>query len=75
MKRYGFVYERMADWDLLKEAQEKACAGRRNKGVQAHKAHWIPNLCHIQQLVENHEMRTGKYITKQIRNGKKIRDI
>ena len=75
MKRYGFVYDRMADWDLLKEAQNKACEGRKNDGVETHKEHWIRNLCEIQQRILNHEMKTGKYLTKKIQNGKKLRDI
>ena len=75
MKRYGFIYDRMADWDLLKEAQKKACEGRKNSGVDAHKQHWIRNLCDIQQRIINHEMKTGKYLTKKIQNGKKLRDI
>lgn len=75
MKRYGHIYEKMSDWDLLKEAQNKACIGRNNKGIIEHKKIWIRNLCAIQQSINNHTMKTGKYKTLKIKNRIKVRDI
>lgn len=77
MKRIGYVYERMADWDLLKEAQSVSCQNKGNNfGVTLHKKNWIRNLVEIQESILSHTMQTSEYKHERKISGQgKMRDI
>jgi len=77
MKRVGHIYEKMADWDTIKEA-EKISTKRKmlNCGVKRHIEHRIRNLVYIQQKILDGTMRTSEYTHEQRVSGQdKMRDI
>lgn len=77
MKRIGYLYEQMADWDNLVEA-EKVSTKRKNKnyGVKLHIPKRISNLVEIQEMILNGKMKTDEYIHEQRISGQgKLRDI
>lgn len=77
MKRVGYIYEQMADWNTIVEAE--AVSTKRkvdNLGVKKHKKQWMKNLVEIQQNVLNRRMRTAEYRHEQRISGQdKMRDI
>lgn len=77
MKRKGFIYDRMADWDLIKEAERIAVKNKaQNRGVKLHRDKWLANLVEIQGMVVNRKMCTGEYKHEQRISGQgKLRDI
>ena len=77
MKRVGYIYEQMAVWENIVEA-EKVSTKRKaaNFGVKRHKETRWQNLCEIQQHVLNRTMRTGEYKHEMRVSGQdKMRDI
>ena len=77
MKRAGHVYEQMADWDNIVEAENISTKRKmRNPGVMRHVPVRIKNLVEIQQMVLQGKMKTGKYQHDNIVSGQdKMRDI
>ena len=77
MKRYGHIYEKMADWDMIRAAQNVSIRNKgTNRGVCLHKRDWMKNLVEIQQHVINGTMRTGTYKHATLVSGQgKVRDI
>ena len=77
MKRVGHIYEQMAVWENIVEA-EKVSTKRKtsNFGVKQHiKRRW-QNLIEIQQMVLNHRMKTSEYRHERLISGQdKMRDI
>lgn len=77
MKRVGYIYEQMADWDTIVEAEAVSTKRKSdNLGVKRHKKQRIKNLVEIQQSVLNRTMRTSEYKHEQRISGQdKMRDI
>lgn len=77
MKRVGYIYEQMAQWENIVEAENVATKRKnRNPGVQRHIECRISNLCEIQQMVLENRMRTDEYMHEQRISGQdKLRDI
>ncbi len=77
MKRVGYIYEQMADWTNIVEAEAVSTRRKsRNKGVVRHKESRWSNLCEIQQNILAHNMRTSEYTHEQRVSGQdKLRDI
>lgn len=77
MKREGHVYERMADWETIVEAERVSTKRKqKNFGVKKHKKTRWENLCEIQQKILSHQMKTGTYRMDEIVSGQdKLRDI
>lgn len=77
MKRAGYIYEQMAQWENIVEAENVATKRKnRNPGVQRHIKSRFKNLCEIQQMVLEGRMRTDEYMHEQRISGQnKLRDI
>lgn len=77
VKREGYIYDRMAEWDLIVEAECNSTKRKSNNyGVKQHVLHRMKNLCEIQQNVLNDTMRTGEYRHEALVSGQdKLRDI
>lgn len=77
MKRVGYVYDQMARWDRIVEAENVATKRKnRNPGVQRHIKNRFHNLCEIQQMVIEERMHTDEYMHEQRISGQnKLRDI
>lgn len=77
MKRVGYIYEQMAQWENIVEAENVATKRKnRNPGVQRHIKSRFKNLCEIQQMVLEGRMRTDEYMHEQRISGQnKLRDI
>ena len=77
MKRVGYIYEQMADWDNLVEAETVSTKRKlRNPGVVKHVASRFKNLVEIQAMVLECRMRTDEYQHEQRVSGQdKVRDI
>ena len=77
MKRVGYIYEQMADWDNLVEAETVSTKRKlRNPGVLKHVASRFENLVEIQAMVLEGRMRTDEYQHEQRVSGQdKVRDI
>lgn len=77
MKRVGHIYEQMAIWENIVEAENISTKRKgKNFGVKRHmKSRW-QNLCEIQQNVLNHTMHTSAYKHEMRVSGQdKLRDI
>lgn len=77
MKRVGHIYEQMAVWENIVEA-EKVSTNRkmRNPGVMRHVKNRWSNLVEIQQMVLDGRMRTDEYMHERRVSGQdKLRDI
>lgn len=77
MKRVGHVYEQMAVWENIVEAENVSTKRKcRNFGVKRHMAERWKNLCEIQCNVLSHNMHTGEYKHEMRVSGQdKLRDI
>lgn len=77
MKRVGYIYEQMAQWENIVEAEKVATKRKlRNPGVMKHVACRWKNLVLIQNMVLEGKMRTGKYMHERCVSGQdKMRDI
>lgn len=77
MKRVGHVYEQMAQWENIVEAESVATKRKmRNPGVRRHIASRWRNLVQIQTMVLDGRMRTSEYQHEQRISGQdKLRDI
>lgn len=77
MKREGHLYEEMAEWENIVEAERVSTKRKAKKfGVRKHKKTRWSNLCEIQQMVVNHKMKTDRYRTSQVVSGQdKMRSI
>lgn len=77
MKRTGNIYNRMADWNLLIEAEKIAVRGKKkNLGARKHERYWLKNRIEIHNSVLSHSMRTSDYKHEQKISGQgKLRDI
>ena len=77
MKRVGHIYEQMAEWESIVEAERIATRRKmRNPGVMRHKAARWQNLTEIQRMVLEGRMRTDEYKHEQRVSGQdKLRDI
>lgn len=77
MKRVGYIYEQMADWHNLVEAETISTKRKlRNPGVVKHVASRFQNLVEIQAMVLEGRMRTDEYQHEQRVSGQdKVRDI
>ena len=66
MKRVGYIYEQMAQWENIVEAENVSTKRKmRNPGVMRHVANRFQNLCEIQQMILENRMQTGEYIHEQ----------
>ena len=62
VRRIGYIYEKMAEWDNIVEAESKSTKRKTmNYGVKQHIKNRIKYLCEIQQNVLDGTMRTGEY--------------
>ncbi|MCF0201799.1 MAG: RNA-directed DNA polymerase [Bacteroidaceae bacterium] len=77
MKRVGHIYEQMAVWENLVEAERVSTKRKQsNLGIRKHIHNRWNNLIEIQQHILNHTMRTGEYKHEFRRSGQnKLRDI
>lgn len=77
MKRVGYIYEQMAQWENIVEAEYVSTKRKmRNPGVIRHVENRIANLCEIQQMVLESRMRTDEYMhEKKVSGQNKLRDI
>lgn len=77
MKRKGYIYERMTDWDLVKRAEIESAKNKPNSyGVVKHKRHWLPELIRLHDMAIAGTVRTGRYKREQVVSGQdKLRDI
>lgn len=77
MKRTGYVYEQMAVWENIVEAEKVSTRRKmRNPGVLRHVGNRWSNLVEIQQMVLEGRMRTDEYQhEKRISGQDKLRDI
>lgn len=77
MKRVGYIYEQMVQWENIVEAENVATKRKnRNPGVQRHIKSRFKNLCEIQQMVLEGRMRTDEYMHEHRISGQnKLRDI
>lgn len=77
MKRIGHVYEQMAVWETIVEAEAVSTRRKlRNCGVRKHAEHRWENLVEIQQSILNRTMKTGEYQHDRRKSGQdKWRDI
>lgn len=77
MKRTGYIYDRMSDWNLLVEAERVAVKGKaQNKGVRMHRDEWMKNRVEIHDMVLNHQMQTLDYkFERKISGQGKMREI
>ena len=77
MKRIGYIYQRMTDWNLLVAAERIAVKGKaRNKGVRLHRENWMKNRIEIYDMIVNHRMLTSDYKHDQKISGQgKMRKI
>ena len=77
MKRVGCIYEQMAEWHNIVEAE--AISTRRkqtNFGVKKHLRTRMRNLCEIQEFILTHNMHTSEYRHENMVSGQdKMRDI
>lgn len=76
-KRVGHIYEKMADWDEIKAAEQTTTRRKAEKYyVRQHIRNRIRNMVEIQQSIVNGTMRTGDYAHEQKISGQnKLRDI
>lgn len=77
MKRVGYIYERMAQWENLVAAENASTRRKtRNPGVARHIASRWKNLTEIQRMILEGRMRTGEYRHEPRVSGQnKLRDI
>ena len=77
MKRTGYVYEQMAVWENIVEAEKVSTRRKmRNPGVLRHVGNRWNNLVEIQHMVLEGRMRTDEYQhEKRISGQDKLRDI
>lgn len=77
MKRVGHIYEQMAQWEHIVEAEAISTKRKtRNHGVRRHMNSRMSNLCEIQQMILERRMRTSEYHHDQRVSGQdKLRDI
>ena len=77
MKREGHIYEQMAQWENIVEAEKVSTRRKaRNIGVRRHVANRWRNLTEIQRLVLDGKMYTAEYQhEKRISGQDKERDI
>lgn len=77
MKRVGYIYDKMADWDTIVTAEAVSTRRKlKNFGVRKHMQHRWRNLAEIQQMILGHKMKTGEYRHEQRVSGQdKLRDI
>lgn len=77
MKRVSCIYEQMADWSNIVEAEKVSTKRKlRNTGVRSHIANRWENLTEIQNMVLGGKMRTDEYMHEQRISGQdKLRDI
>lgn len=77
MKRVGYLYEKMAQWENIVEAEKISTRRKaRNIGVKRHAQNRWNNLVEIQQMILNGEMHTAEYKHEQRVSGQdKMRDI
>lgn len=77
MKRAGYIYEQMAQWHNILEAENVSTKRKmRNPGVIRHISNRMHNLCEIQQMVLDNRMRTDEYMhEKRVSGQDKLRDI
>ena len=77
MKRAGHIYEQMADWVNIVEAEKISTKRKsRNTGVRHHARNRWNNLIEIQNMVLEHRMKTNEYMHEQRISGQdKMRDI
>lgn len=77
MNRAGHVYEQMADWDNIVEAERISTRRKlRNPGVARHLQHRIKDLVEIQHIILQGKMKTSKYHHDKVVSGQdKLRDI
>lgn len=77
MKRKGHIYERMADWDLVKRAEIESAKNKPNSyGVRKHRRRWLPELIELHNAAIAGTVRTGEYRHERIVSGQdKLRDI
>lgn len=76
-KRKGYIYDKLSDWEFLKEAQSVSCRNKgKKKDVIDHQSKWIENLVEIQQSFIDHTFQTGRYHEFYKRSGQnKLRHI
>lgn len=77
MKRVGYIYDKMAEWHRIVEAEAISTDRRlKNLGVRKHIASRWQNLCEIQQGIADRTIRTGDYQTDMVVSGQdKLRNI
>lgn len=77
MKREGHIYEQMADWDNLTEAETISTKRKfRNPGVMRHVENRMANLVEIQSMILENRMRTDEYqFDRRVSGQDKVRDI
>lgn len=77
MKRTGYVYEQMAEWQNIVEAENISTKRKmRNPGVIRHIENRWQNLVEIQQMILDGRMHTDEYMHEQRISGQdKLRDI
>jgi len=77
MKRVGYLYERMALWDNIREAETVATKRKsKNFGVIRHAGNRWHNLIEIQEMILQNRMKTSNYShEKRISGQNKLRDI
>lgn len=77
MKRVGHIYEQMALWENIVEAENVATKRKaRNTGVRMHIRFRMKNLCEIQQMILEGRMRTAEYRHDiRVSGQDKLRDI
>lgn len=76
-KRVGYIYEQMADWYNIVEAEAVSTKRKqKNFGVRKHIASRWENLCEIQQNILSRNMKTSEYMhDRRISGQDKMRDI
>lgn len=77
MKRVGHIYEQMAYWNNIVDAERISTKRKvRNPGVVRHIANRWNSLVEIQQMILEGRMRTDEYMhEKRISGQNKLRDI
>ena len=77
MKRTGHIYEQMADWRNIREAENVSTRRKlKNPGVMKHVDNRWRNLIEIQEMVIDGRMRTDEYMHERRISGQdKLRDI
>lgn len=61
MKRVGFLYEKICDWENLMLAYHKAKSGKHSAAIEDFKYDWELQLYRIQQELEEGSFRFGDY--------------